>query len=74
MPDVIAALWTVLEHAKLGPMTIAYETGQGDPEAGVAGRDGAGGPLDGDDLRTAHCAALRDYRRFADGLDGPSPA
>jgi hypothetical protein len=25
-----------------------------------------GGPLDGDDLRTAHCAALRGYRRFAD--------
>jgi hypothetical protein len=70
MPDVIAALWTVLEHAKLGPMTIAYETGQGDPGAGVERRDGAGGPLDGDDLRTAHCASLRGYRRFADGLGG----
>ena len=51
---------------KLGPMTIAYETGQGDLGAGVARRDGVGGPLDGDDLRTAHCAALRGYRRFAD--------
>ena len=67
MPDVIALLWLALEHAELGPMTIAYETGQGDLEAGVATRDGVGGPLDGDDLRTARCAALRDYRRFADG-------
>jgi len=66
MPDVIAVLWVSLEHAELGPMAIAYETGQGDLGAGVATRDGAGGPLDGDDLRTAHCAALRDYRRFAD--------
>ena len=47
-------------------MAIAYETGQGDLGAGVATRDGVGGPLDGDDLRTARCAALRDYRRFAD--------
>ena len=30
MPDVIAVLWIALEHAELGPMTIAYETGQGD--------------------------------------------
>jgi hypothetical protein len=66
MPDVIAALLVVLEHAELGPMTIAYETGQGDPDAGVVTRDGVGGPLDGDDLRTARCAALRWYRGFAD--------
>jgi hypothetical protein len=66
MPDVIAVLWIALEHAELGPMTIAYEAGQGDSSGGVAARDGAGGPLDGDDLRTARCAALRDYRAFAD--------
>ena len=66
MPDVIAVLWIALEHAELGPMAIAYEIGQGDLRTGVATRDGAGGPLDGDDLRTARCAALRDYRRFAD--------
>jgi len=65
MPDVIAVLWIALEHAELGPMAIAYETGQGDP-TGVVTRDGVGGPLDGDDLRTARCAALRGYRRFAD--------
>jgi hypothetical protein len=66
MPDVIAVLLVALEHAELGPMTITYETGQRDLEAGVVPRDGVGGPLDGDDLRTARCAALRDYRRFAD--------
>jgi hypothetical protein len=66
MPDVIADRWISLEHAELGPMAIAYETGQGDLGAGVATRDGVGGPLDGDDLRTARCAALRQYRRFAD--------
>ena len=66
MPDVITMLLVALEHADLGPMTIAYETGQGDLDAGVVTRDGVGGPLDGDDLRTARCAALRDYRRFAD--------
>ena len=66
MPDVIAVLWIALEHAELGPMTIAYETGQGDLHAGVVKRDGVGGPLDGDDLRTARCAALRDYRRLVD--------
>ena len=66
MPDVMAVRWSALEHAELGPRAIAYETGQGDLAAGVATRDGVGGPLDGDDLRTAHCAALRDYRRFAD--------
>ena len=66
MPDVIALLLVALEHAELGPMTITYETGQRDLEAGVVTRDGVGGPLDGDDLRTARCAALRDYRRFAD--------
>jgi hypothetical protein len=66
MPDVIAVLWIPLEHAELGPMAIAYETGQGDLGAGVATRDGVGGPLDGDDLRTARCAALYGYRRFAD--------
>src|SRR3954452_25244068 len=65
MPDVIAVLWVSLEHAELGPVAIAYETGQGDLGAGVATRDGAGGPLGGDGLRTAHCAALRGYRRFA---------
>jgi hypothetical protein len=43
MPDVIALLWIALDHAQLGPMTIAYETGQGDLEAGVATRDGVGG-------------------------------
>jgi hypothetical protein len=67
MPDVIALLWLALEHAELGPMTIAYETGQGDLHSEVVKRDGVGGPLDGDDLRTARCAALRGYRRFADG-------
>ena len=67
MPDVIAVLLIALEHAELGRMTIAYETGQGDLGAGVVTRDGVGGPLDGDDLRTAHCAALPGYRRFADG-------
>jgi hypothetical protein len=67
MPDVIAVLWIALEHAELGPMTIAYEAGHGDPGARGAARDGVGGPLDGDDLRTAHCAALRGYRRFTDG-------
>ena len=66
MPDVIAVLLVALEHAELGPMTITYDTGQRDPEPGVVPRDGMGGPLDGDDLRTARCAALRDYRRFAD--------
>ena len=66
MPDVIAVLGVALEHAELGPMTITYETGQRDLGAGVATRNGVGGPLDGDDLRTARCAALRDYRRFAD--------
>ena len=66
MPDVIAELLVALEHAELGPMTITYETGHRDPDAGVATREGAGGPLDGDDLRTARCAGLRDYRRFAD--------
>jgi hypothetical protein len=66
MPDVIALPWIALEHAEHGPMTIAYEAGQCDSSGGVAARDGAGGPLDGDDLRTAHCAALHEYRRFAD--------
>jgi hypothetical protein len=66
MPDVIAELLVALEHAELGPMTITYETGHGDLDGGVAARNGVGGPLDGDDLRTARCAALRDYRRFAD--------
>jgi hypothetical protein len=66
MPDVITVLWIALEHAELGPMAIAYETGQGDLDAGVATRDGVGGPLDGDDLRTARCASLHGYRRFAD--------
>jgi hypothetical protein len=66
MPDVIAVLLIALEHAELGPMTIAYETGQRDPDAGVVTRDGVGGPLDGDDLRTARCAALPGYRRFVD--------
>jgi hypothetical protein len=66
MPDVIAVLLVALEHAELGPMTITYETGQRDLEAGVATRDGVGGPLDGDDLRTARCAALHSYRQFAD--------
>jgi hypothetical protein len=66
MPDVIAVLWIALEHAELGPMAIAYETGQGDLGAGVATRDGAGGPPDGEAPRTAHHAAPRDYRRFAD--------
>jgi hypothetical protein len=66
MPDVIAVLLVALEHAELGPMTITHETGQGGPDAGVVTRDGVGGPLDGDDLRTARCAALRGYRRFAD--------
>ena len=67
MPDVIAVLLIALEHADLGPMTITYETGQGARDAGVATRDGVGGPLDGDDLRTARCAALHWYRSFADG-------
>lgn len=66
MPDVIAVLLVALEHAELGPMTITYETGQADLDAGVATRNGVGGPLDGDDLRTARCAALRDYRLFVD--------
>jgi hypothetical protein len=66
MPDVIAVLWIALEHADHGPMTIAYDTGQGDSGERVAKRDGGGGPLDGDDLRTARCAALREYRRCAD--------
>ena len=66
MPDVIAVLLVALEHAELGPMAITYETGQGDLDAGVVTRDGVGGPLDGDDLRTARCAALHSYRRFAD--------
>jgi hypothetical protein len=66
MPDVIAVLLIALEHADLGPVTITYETGQGGLDAGVATRDGVGGPLDGDDLRTARCPALREYRRFAD--------
>ena len=47
-------------------MTLTYETGQIDLGDGVATRNGSGGPLDGDDLRTARCAALREYRRFAD--------
>ena len=59
MPDVIAELLVALEHAELGPMTITYETGQRDLDAEVAARNGKGGPLDGDDLRTARCAALR---------------
>ena len=66
MPDVIAVLLVALEHDELGPMTLTYETGQVDPGDGVATRNGPGGPLDGDDLRTARCAALREYRRFAD--------
>ena len=66
MPDVIAELLVALEHAELGPMTITYETGQGGLDGGVVTRDGVGGPLDGDDLRTARCAALREYRRCAD--------
>jgi hypothetical protein len=66
MPDVIALLWIALDHAQLGPMTIAYETGQGDLEAGVATRDGVGGRRGGDGLRAPHPPALRDYRRFAD--------
>ena len=66
MPDVIAVLLVALEHAELGPMTISYETGQGGLDAGVATRERVGGPLDGDDLRTARCAALRWYRHFAD--------
>jgi hypothetical protein len=66
MPDVIAVLLVALEHAELGPMTITYDTGQRGLEPGVATRDGVGGPLDGDDLRTARCAALRQYRQFAD--------
>jgi hypothetical protein len=66
MPDVIAVLLVALEHAELGPMTIAYETGQGDLDAGVVTREGVGGPLDGDDLRTARCAALWEYRTFVD--------
>jgi hypothetical protein len=66
MPDVIAVLWIALEHAELGPMAIAYETGQGDLGAGGTTRDGVGSPVKGDDLRTPRCAALRDYRRFAD--------
>jgi hypothetical protein len=65
MPDVIAEL-VALEHAELGPVTLTYETGQVDLDGGVTMRNGEGGPLDGDDLRTARCAALRDYRRFAD--------
>jgi hypothetical protein len=67
MPDVIAELLVALEHAELGPMTITYDTGHRDLDAGIATRDGVGGPLDGDDLRTARCAALRWYRLFADG-------
>jgi hypothetical protein len=66
MPDVIAELLVALEHAQLGPMTITYKTGQGGLETGAATRYGVGGPLDGDDLRTARCAALRWYRLFAD--------
>jgi hypothetical protein len=66
MPDVIAVLLVALEHAELGPMTITYETGHSDLDAGVATRNGVGGPLDGDDLRTARCAALRHYRLFVD--------
>ena len=66
MPDVTAVPLIALEHADLGPMTLTYETGQVDLDDGVAMRDGKGGPLDGDDLRTARCAALREYRRFAD--------
>ena len=71
MPDVIAELLVALEHAELGPMTITYETGQRDLDAEVAARNGKGGPLDGDDLRTARCAALRWYRLFADGSPAP---
>jgi hypothetical protein len=66
MPDVVTVLLVAMEHSELGPMTLTYETGQIDPENGVAMRNGKGGPLDGDDLRTARCAALREYRRFAD--------
>ena len=66
MPDVIAVLPFALDHAELGPVTLTYETGQIDLGDGVATRNGLGGPLDGDDLRTARCAALREYRRFAD--------
>ena len=67
MPEVIAVFLVALEHPDLGPMTLTYETGQTDLGDGVATRNGLGGPLDGDDLRTARCAALREYRRFADG-------
>ena len=71
MPDVIAVLLVALEHAELGPMTLTYETGQVGLHDGAATRNGMGGPLDGDDLRTARCAALRDYRRFADRSRAP---
>ena len=67
MPDVIAVLLVALDHAELGPVTLTYETGQADLDDGVVTREGVGGPLDGDDLRTARCAALRWYRLFADG-------
>jgi hypothetical protein len=64
MPDVIAVLWIALEHAELGPMTIAYEPGHGDPGA----RGAVGGVLGGGGHpRPPHCAALRGYRRFTDG-------
>jgi hypothetical protein len=66
MPDVTAVLSIALEHSELGPVALTCEIGQVDPAEGVAMREGMGGPLDGDDLRTARCAALRDYRRFAD--------
>ena len=66
MPDLIAVLSVALDHVEHGPLTLTYETGQIDLGDGVATRDGMGGPLDGDDLRTARCAALREYRRFAD--------
>ena len=66
MPDVIAVLLVALDHAEHGPLTLTYETGQIALGDGVATRNGLGGPLDGDDLRTARCAALREYRRFAD--------
>ena len=57
MPDLIAVLSVALDHVEHGPLTLTYETGQ---------IDLVGGPLDGDDLRTARCAALPEYRRFAD--------
>lgn len=66
MPDVFAVLLVALDHVEHGPLTLTYETGQIDLGDGVATRNGLGGPLDGDDLRTARCASLRWYRLFAD--------